>query len=227
MKQFIKQNGLLKFAIFVAFMIVPIGLVVSYGLFLVNWFISGGIRFQDFGYFLVLALIFFGVNSNDFFGPNRSGTLLPKHTIMLCSLPFAIFYGSKNDSGLFFGFLFLYSMYFNSSKNPENKGFYWQYENANADTSAEDVSEAIRKQFFLVKTEKKDQSFSIKGFGLWVFRITAEKGDQGLRIRIEPMPSGITFFLFLKVMPGAMGEFYGKQVLKNLGLSLETSKTPV
>ncbi|WP_413612884.1 hypothetical protein [Bdellovibrio sp. HCB-110] len=227
MKELLKQNGVLRLGIFVLITAIPLGLVVGYLLFLSYWFISGGIRFQDFGYFLVLALIFFGVNSNDFFGPNRNGTLLPKHTIMLCSLPFAMFYGSKSDSGLFFGFLFLYSMYLNYSRNPENKGFYWQYENATANFSVEDVSEAIRKQFFLVRTEQKDQSFLIKGFGLWAFQIIAEQKDKELRIRIEPMSSGITFFLFLKVMPGAMGEFYGKQILKNLGLSLEASKVGV
>lgn len=224
MKELVKQNGLLKSGIFTAMMAISVGLVVSYGLFLLNWFISGGMRFQDVGYFLVLALIFFGVSSKDFFGQDRHEKLLPKHTVMLCAVPFTIFYGSRSDSGLFFGLMFLYLIYFNYSRNIGNKGFYWQYESTARNFSAEELSEAVRKEFFLVKTEKNDQSFLIKGFGLWVFQVTAEVQDKGIRIRVEPMLSGITFFLFLKVMPAAMGELYGKQILKNLGLSLETSK---
>ncbi|WP_374076661.1 hypothetical protein [Bdellovibrio bacteriovorus] len=227
MKEFIKQNGLLRFGAFVVTMTIPIGLILGFVIFLINWYISGGVRFQDIGYLLVLSWIFFGVSSKDFFGKGRNGTFLPKHAVMLSALPMAFFYGSKGDSGLFFGLLFLYLIHFNYSKNAEDKGFYWQHESAIGNLSVDEVHEAVRKEFFLAKSEQKDQTFSVKGLGLWACQATVEVKDSVVKIRIEPIPSGITFIFFVKVMPVPVGELYGKQILKNLGLSLETSKAEV
>lgn len=224
MKELLKQNGVLKLGVFALTTAVPAALVVSYGVFLAYLFISGGSKFQDAGYFLALAFIFFGVNSKDFFGNNRDGTLLPKHIIMLCSVPFVIFYDSRIDDGLFFGLMFLYLISNAYFVNVKSTGFYWQYEADSKNFSTEDVSRALRKHFFLVKTKQNDKSALIEGFGLWAIRSTVKMQDGRIRVRVEPMLSGITFFLFLKVVPAPLGEFYGKRVLKDLGLSLETSK---
>lgn len=229
MKELVKQNGIVRVLIFLMSMTVSLISVVCYGFIVIEGYGNGWLKLSAIGSFLALCWIFFGVSSKDFFGEGRNAELQEKHILMMIAWPLALVIGNPNETERFclLAAIMVWSVFLvhQLKKKNRNKSSYWKYEIVGKDFSPGKVIEAIRKEFFLVKTEEKEKLLIIKGVGLFAFKVTVNIQSTNTQIFVEPMPTAWTFFFFLKVIPGpALGEHYGKQILKNLGLSLEEPK---
>lgn len=229
MKNFIQENGILKTFIFVLALLIPLSIVAIYMYATIDWPYFEGWKSPRIYSFLLLCWIFFGVKSKDFFGEGKENVLKPKH-IMMMTMFFTL---NLTDNVSFYNIVLglgIIGIIIMFDSNNAGQGMYWQAKISTKNYSKEDIINAIKKEFFVIRTGDINNTFLIKGYGLWFFQTKVFIEDSDLYIQIKPMNAGLTFIMAFKVMPVNIGKYYGERVLKNLGIALDDlkkSKTPL
>ncbi|UOF00264.1 hypothetical protein [Bdellovibrio reynosensis] len=229
MKDLIKQNGLLKIAIFVTLVFLSSSLTIYLGFISIESIYVSALNkdlklFISSVFYPILCVIFFGVSYKDFFGKNRRPHLNYKHVLMLLTLIILIGIGFAIENNGVYSFiglavivLFVLKLLVDYLKDNIDSP-YWEKEIAIESLQLENLIECIKKEFFIVKITTNTDSTIVSGFGLWSVQATVKLYKTKAIIRVHPMNSAITFFLFLKIMPAPLGKIYGNRLIKKLNI---------